>query len=357
MRIALLAHVRQRIRQPFAGGMEAHAWQLATGLSRRGHDVTLFASGDSDPVFTIDPVVDMHYEEVFPWAEHRGSAVLVNHLDAAYAAACERIADGAFDVVHNNSLHRFPLERRWTDRTPTVTSLHVPPYDALHGFVRQSPSSRHRLTVTSSRQLKAWWPNDTPSEVSVLHNGIDVEQWRFGAKGNGTAIWSGRITPNKGTHFAALAARQAGMSLIIYGAIEDPDYWAAKVVPLLSADIRYGGHLDSGQLAKEMAKASICLFTPCWDEPFGLVAAEAMACGLPVAAFDMGAAGEVIGGAGKLAKPGDVDGLARAIQDACLIDRTIARRRAVEMFSQDVWLARCEDLYAQLCSASVAAAA
>ena len=319
MRIAILAHVRQRIRQPFAGGMEAH------------------------------------YEEVFPWAEHRGSAVLVNHLDAAYAAACERIADGAFDVVHNNSLHRFPLERRWTDRTPTVTSLHVPPYDALHGFVRQSPSSRHRLTVTSSRQLKAWWPNDTPSEVSVLHNGIDVEQWRFGAKGNGTAIWSGRITPNKGTHFAALAARQAGMSLIIYGAIEDPDYWAAKVVPLLGADIRYGGHLDSGQLAKEMAKASICLFTPCWDEPF--VAAEAMACGLPVAAFDMGAAGEVIGDAGKLAKPGDVEGLARAIQDACLIDRTIARRRAVEMFSQDVWLARCEDLYAQLCSASVAAAA
>ena len=90
---------------------------------------------------------------------------------------------------------------------------------------------------------------------------------------------------------------------------------------------------------------------------FGLVAAEAMACGLPVAAFDMGAAGEVIGDAGKLAKPGDVEGLARAIQDACLIDRTIARRRAVEMFSQDVWLARCEDLYAQLCSASVAAAA
>jgi glycosyltransferase involved in cell wall biosynthesis len=193
--------------------------------------------------------------------------------------------------------------------------------------------------------------------VSVLHNGIDVEQWRFGARGNGTAIWSGRITPNKGTHFAALAARKAGMPLIIHGAIEDPDYWAARVAPLLSPDIRYGGHLDSRQLAEEMAKASICIFTPCWDEPFGLVVAEAMACGLPVAAFDMGAAGEVMGEAGVLAKPDDVDDLARAIQDACLIDRAIPRRRAIEMFSQNVWLARCEGLYAQVCGAPVSSAA
>lgn len=357
MRIAILAHVRQRIRQPFAGGMEAHAWQLAAGLSRRGHDVTLFASGDSDPAFTIDPVVDVHYEQVFPWAEHRGSAPLINHLDVAYASACERIVDGAFDVVHNNSLHRFPLERRWTNRTPTLTSLHVPPYDALHGFVKQSPSPRHHLTVTSAKQLKAWWPHNPPPEVSILHNGIDVGQWRFGEKGNGTAIWSGRITPNKGTHLAAMAARKAGMPLIIYGAIEDPEYWAAEVVPLLGPDIRYGGHLNMRQLAEEMARASIFVFTPCWDEPFGLVAAEAMACGLPVAAFDMGAASEVIGHAGVLAQPQDVDGLATAMRDACLINRTAARQRAVDMFSQDMWLARCEDLYAQLCGAPVSAAA
>ncbi len=345
MKIAILAHVRQRIAQPFAGGMEAHAWQLAAGIQSRGHDVTLFASGDSDPLFNIDPVVDIHYEQVFPWAEHRGSAPLINHLDAAYAAACDRIAAGGFDVVHNNSLHRFPLEHSRTDLTPTVTSLHVPPYDALHGFVQQSPSVRHHLTVTSRRQLQAWWPDNVPAQVSVLHNGIDVSKWRYRADGNGTAIWCGRITPNKGTHLAAQAALRAGIPLMIYGAIEDPDYWHANVEPLLGSEIRYGGHLDTASLTEELGYASVFLFTPCWDEPFGLVAAEAMACGLPVAAFDMGAAGEVIGNAGALAKAGDVPDLARAIGEAIAINRHIPRQRAVRMFSQDLWLDRCEALY------------
>jgi glycosyltransferase involved in cell wall biosynthesis len=357
MKIAILAHVRQRIRQPFCGGMEAHAWHLADGLQRRGHDVTLFASGDSDPAFRIDPVVDVHYERIFPWAEHRGSAPLIHHLDTAYAAACDRIEAGGFDVVHNNSLHRFPLEHRRTGRTPTVTSLHVPPYDAIHGFVHQSPSPRHRITVTSQRQLEAWWPGGAPETVSVLHNGIDIDRWPYGPTGNGFAIWCGRITPNKGTHLAAQAAMRAGMPLTIFGAIEDPEYWEGSVAPLIGGDIRYGGHLDTVSLAAEMKRASLFVFTPCWDEPFGLVAAEAMACGLPVAAFDMGAAGEVIGNAGVLAQPGDVDGLAAAIRDAVGIPRDIPRRRVVDMFSQDLWLARCEALYEEVCAKAHRAAA
>ena len=129
MRIALLAHVRQPIAQPFMGGMESHSWYLADGLAARGHDVVLFAAGDSDPRFAIDPVLPEHYERTFPWAEHRGSAPLIAHVDAGYAAACDRIAAGGFDVVHNNSLHRFPIAPARTARVPTVTSLHVPPYD------------------------------------------------------------------------------------------------------------------------------------------------------------------------------------------------------------------------------------
>ncbi|RZM06489.1 MAG: glycosyltransferase family 4 protein, partial [Sphingomonas sp.] len=105
MRIAVLAHVRHPIAEPFMGGMEAHSWHLADGLAARGHDVVLFASGDSDRRFTIDPVLDQHYEATFPWAEHRGSPPLIAHVDAGYAAACDRIARGNFDVVHNNSLH------------------------------------------------------------------------------------------------------------------------------------------------------------------------------------------------------------------------------------------------------------
>ncbi len=348
MRIALLAHVRQPIRQPFLGGMEAHSWYLAEGLAARGHEVVLFASGDSDPRFTIDPVLPEHYEAVFPWAEHRGKPELIAHVDAGYAEACDRIARGGFDVVHNNSLHRFPLEPRRTAVTPTVTSLHVPPYDALHHFVRVSPAPSHRLTVTSASQLRAWWPEGAPPEASVLHNAIDPAAWPFVPVGNGEAVWCGRITPNKGAHLAIDAARIAGVPLTLFGAVEDPDYWAAEVEPRLGGAIRYGGHLGGAALAAELGRASVFLFTPCWDEPFGLVAIEAMACGLPVAAFDAGAAREVVGEAGCIAPAGDSMALGEAILAAVAIPRNMARRRVETHFARDLWLDRCEALYASV---------
>ncbi|MGE7204663.1 glycosyltransferase [Sphingomonas sp. NPDC019816] len=346
MRIALLAHVRQPIRQPFLGGMEAHGWYLAEGLIARGHEVVLFASGDSDPRFTLDPVLPVHYEAAFPWAEHRGKPELIAHVDAGYAAACDRIAGGGFDVVHNNSLHRFPLEQRRTAVTPTVTSLHVPPYDALHHFVAVSPSPSHHLTVTSQSQLRAWWPEGAPPEASILHNAIDPAAWPFVPKGNGEGVWCGRITPNKGPHLAIDAARRAGIALTLFGAIEDRDYWTAEVEPRLGGGIRYGGHLDGTALAAELGRASVFLFTPCWDEPFGLVAIEAMACGLPIAAFDQGAAREVVGDAGQVAPANDVAGLADAIDHCLTIDRAVPRRRVEEHFARDLWLDRCEALYA-----------
>ena len=351
MRIALLAHVRQRIAQPFMGGMESHSWYLADGLAARGHQVVLFAAGDSDPRFTIDPVVAEHYERTFPWAEHRGSAPLIAHLDTGYRAACERIAAGGFDVVHNNSLHRFAIEPAQTARVPTVTSLHVPPYDALHWFVKASATPTHRLTVTSQTQLQAWFPDGAPPEASVLHNGIDPAAWPFQAAGQG-AIWCGRITPNKGTHLAMQAALRADVPLLLFGSIEDPEYWTAEVAPLLGPSIRYGGHLEGAALAAEMGRAAVFLFTPCWDEPFGLVAIEAMACGLPVAAFDRGAAREVVGDAGRFAPADDVDALAVAIRAAIDIPRDVPRARVERWFTRDIWLDRCEALYAEVARAA-----
>ncbi|MEH3106402.1 MAG: glycosyltransferase [Sphingomonas fennica] len=356
MRIAILAHVRQPIAEPFMGGMEAHCWHLADGLMRRGHDVTLFAAGDSDPRFAIDPVLPEHYERTFPWAEHRGTPALIAHLDAGYAAACDRIAAGGFDVVHNNSLHRFPLARTQTARVPTVSSLHVPPFDALHWFVKDSAAPGHRLTATAATQLAAWWPDGAPRQASILHNGIDPAAWPFGAAGDGSAAWSGRITPNKGPHLAAAAATLAGVPLTLYGQIEDPDYWDAAVRPLLSDTIRYAGHLPAAALSAELARASLFLFTPCWDEPFGLAAIEAMACGLPVAAFDRGAAREVIGEAGAFAAPDDVRGLAAAIDAAHAIPRAVPRERVLRHFTTDIWLDECERLYRAVVAEAATAA-
>lgn len=348
MRIALLAHLRHPVAPPFAGGMEAHSWALAEGLMARGHEVVLFAAGDSDPRFTIDPVIPVHHERSFPGLEHRGDAGLVAHVDAGYAAACDRIAAGGFDAVHNNALSRLPLERRRIAAVPTVTSLHVPPYDALRWFVQESLAPSHRITVTSQAQRTAWWPEALPAGVSVLHNGVDPAAWPYRDRGDGSAVWSGRIAPIKGTHLAVAAARRAGIPLSLFGPIEDRNYWDAQVAPQLGGPIRYGGHLSGDALADEIGRASVFLFTPCWDEPFGLVAIEAMACGVPVAGLAMGAAAEIVGEAGHLVPPDDVPALARAIGDALAIPRTIPHARVLRLFTRDIWLARCEALYEQV---------
>ncbi|GJE43027.1 glycosyltransferase [Methylobacterium soli] len=345
MRIALLAHLRHPVARPFAGGMEAYCWALADGLMARGHDVVLFAAGDSDPRFSIDPVIPLHHERSFPGLEHRGDAGLVAHVDAGYAAACDRIAAGGFDVLHNNALSRLPLEHRRLAEMPTVTSLHVPPYDALRWFVTDSLVPGHQITVTSQSQRQIWWPEGAPSGVSVLHNGVDPAAWSFRDRGDGSAVWSGRITPIKGTHLAVAAAQRTGIPLTLFGPIEERDYWEARIAPQLGGSIRYGGHLSGEALAGEIGRASVFLFTPCWDEPFGFVAIEAMACGVPVAGLAMGAAAEIVGEAGHLVPPDDAPALVRAIGDALAIPRTIPHARVLRLFTRDLWLARCEALY------------
>ena len=344
MRIALLAHPRHPIRPPFMGGMEAHAWHLAHGLRARGHDVVLFASGDSDPGLPLHIVRPVHYEADWPGADWHGSAALNAHADAIWAAALPAIRGGGFDVVHNNTLHRYPPRFARATRQPTVTSLHVPPFPALQRAIHDSAAPWHLVTVTSRTQRGAWWTKPPPT-ARVLPNGIDLGRWPFVAEGDGTAVWAGRIHPNKGTAQAAEAARKAGVPLRIFGTVEDRHYFEDEVRPALGGGIRYEGHLAGPELSAALGRASVLLFTPLWDEPFGLAAIEAMACGLPVAAFDSGAAREVIGPCGRFAALGDVDGLADALRAAMALPRKAARARVEAHFTLDRMICACEGLY------------
>jgi glycosyltransferase involved in cell wall biosynthesis len=352
MRIAVVGHVRHPIAEPFMGGMEAHSHRLCSALLSRGHKVTLFASGDSDPRFKINSILDEHYNRVFPWEHCHNDPALYEYLDQAFAKACPRIFSSDYDVVHNNSLHRFVLQYARATRIPTVTSLHVPPYPGIHSFVRQTISSTHVMTVTSAQQQSLWWPESAPRECRIVHNGIDLDTWYYSPRGEGHAIWCGRITPNKGPHFAIQAARRAHVPLRLFGHLEDTDYYNATIVPLLGDDAHYGGNLSTEALAIEMRAASAMLFTPCWDEPFGLVAAEAMACGVPVAAFDRGAAREVLGDTGIYASPGNVGSLADALRVALGSDRKAGHRRAEELFGVSAMCAKYELLYKQAISAN-----
>ncbi|MBF9034305.1 glycosyltransferase [Rhodobacterales bacterium HKCCE2091] len=345
LRIAIVSHIRHPIAEPFMGGMEAHSWHLARGLRARSHDVTLFASGDSDAGVPIRPICPEHYDRAYPWHDFHGTDALNDFLDTSFAGVLDDLQDGGFDVVHNNSLHRYPPRLARRDRVPMLTSLHVPPFDALLRAVHEAAAPWSRFTVCSARQGQAWWPAGAPPEAHVVANGIDLADWPYSGQGDGSAVWAGRITPNKGTHLAAEAARIAGVPLTIFGTVEHRDYFETEVRPRLGAGIRYAGHLPAPDLARAFGAASVALFTPHWDEPFGLAAIEAMACGLPVAATDMGAVREVIGDCGVFAPAGDAPRLASALLAAREIPRLRPRTRVERRFGLSGMLDRYETLY------------
>lgn len=319
------------------GGMEAHSWHLTAALVAAGHDVTLFASGDSAATLpkgaTLFPILPDHYDRRFPWHDFHGTQVLNAHVDAGFARAARALRDGGFDVIHNNALHRYPPRLARVHRLPMVTSLHIPPFDALRRAVHESAAPWSRFTVTSHRQLRIWWPDGPPAEACVVHNGIDPAMWPFVPGGDGSAVWAGRITPNKGTHLAVQAATLAGVPLTLYGTIEDQGYYDTAVAPLLSSTVRYGGHVQGRDLALAYGRASALLFTPCWEEPFGLAAIEAMATGLPVAAVSNGAAQEIIGSGGTYAPQDRPQDLATALQRALMIDPAVPRQRVMERYT------------------------
>jgi glycosyltransferase involved in cell wall biosynthesis len=183
----------------------------------------------------------------------------------------------------------------------------------------------------------------------VIPNGISLETWRYRRRPRrGGAVWSGRIVPEKGLHLAVEAARGAGMPLTIAGPVQDREYFE-RCLEGAGSEIEYVGHLESAALATLVGDAEVALVTPCWEEPFGLVAIEALACGTPVAAFARGALPEILDRrTGALARPGDAGDLARAIAVARALPRSACRRRAERRFSLEAMTDRYLAAYRSL---------
>jgi glycosyltransferase involved in cell wall biosynthesis len=256
-----------------------------------------------------------------------------------------------FDVLHNNSLHYLPVAMARSLPMPVLTTLHTPPLWWLESAVRIDRGTSSFAAV--SRHTAASWAPIT--ESTVVLNGVDVDQWPAGP-GGPTAVWSGRIVEEKAPHHALLAARRAGVPIVLAGPVLDRDYFSHSVEPLLGPDATYTGHLPQSELAALVGRSGVAVVTPAWDEPYGLVAAEALSCGTPVAAYARGGLPEVLSAdTGRLAGSGDVDGLARAIGEALTLDRADCRAHAVAELSLGRMVDRYEDLYLQLVDRRLAA--
>ena len=166
---------------------------------------------------------------------------------------------------------------------------------------------------------------------------------------SGTAVWFGRIVPEKGTHLAIQAAHRARLRLHLAGPVCDQRYFDEEVQPLLASGDTYHGHLRHRELIDLIGMGSVFLCTPRWEEPYGLVVAEALACGTPVAAFRRGALPEILDiNTGRFARADDVDSLAEAALEATTLKRMDCRQRAEQVASMERMVDEYVDLYTEL---------
>lgn len=355
LRIALLGSSNFPIAEPFAGGMEAHIWLLAHALGRRGHEVTLFAA-EGTSVDVAAGVIDVARLELsdISKADITTPALAVSEHHAYLSVMMDLAGKlaGSYDVVHNHSLHYLPIAMSRAVPIPMLTTLHTPPFAWLESAIAISESDTRDFVAVSEHAARAWAP--VLGDVDVVFNGVALDRWPVGPGGS-NAVWSGRIVPEKGTHLAIDAARAAGVSLVLAGPVSDAGYFEAEVAPRLGHDVTYAGHLHQRELADLVGRSAVALVTPVWEEPYGLVVAEALACGTPVAAFDRGGVPEIVdASSGRLAEPGSVESLAVAIGEAAALSRHAARSRAEDVCSDTRMVDRYLELYEKMLAGAAA---
>ena len=352
LRIAVIGPSAHAIVEPYAGGLESFVGTLVDGLRSRGHQVLLFAGAGSPGIQpevlrggTWRPDDLARADSSMPAAgfmtEHHDHLRVMNALRTTYA--------DEVDVVHNNSLHYLPVSLAETLPAPVVTTLHTPPTPWLTSAIAAGGGSA-AFTCVSEFTAAQWAPH--LPKVQVVPNGVGHRRWRLGS-GRGGLLWFGRIVPEKAPHLALRAAALAGRHLDVVGPIADPAYFAAEVEPLLGEHGTYRGHLGGVELSRAVGDASVVLVTPAWDEPFGLVCAEAAMTGTPVVAFDRGGIREVLspGGTtamGSVVPADDVAAMAAALDRVRLLDRREVRRTALEHFSFEGVVDAYERLYARV---------
>ena len=338
MRIAIIATPWAPIPPPLYGGIEQAVDAEAKGMAAAGHDVLLFTTGDS-----TCPVPRQWLLEESEGERMGFTVPELRHVMAAY----EAVED--YDIVHDHTVLGPIYADRYPD-LPVATTIHGPFNTELIDVYRRLAQRVSLIAISNAQRAPA---PDIPV-ARVIHHGVDAANFPLGDGGGDYVLFLGRMSPDKGAHRAIRAAQKAGVTLLLAGKAREPwerTYFDAEVAPHLGEQIQYVGEVPHEEKLRLLGGAKATLFPIRWNEPFGLVMIESLACGTPVLAFSEGAAVEVVddGHTGYLCE-GETQ-MAEAIHTVDSLDRAECRAAVEGYFSQDRMIAEHIELFEDLLAA------
>ena len=342
MRIAQIAPIVERIPPKKYGGTERILYHLTEELVKRGHEVTLFASGDTKTSGRLVSVVPKPLREMQGEQDIYGFNVhsLMN-TGLAYAMQDQ------FDIIHDHNPH-VGLPTANISRTPVVVTWHGPYDERMHKYFNLLRKP-HLVSISRSQARLA----GGLEFAGTVYNGLAMEHYPFGEQARDYLLFVGRIDKEKGVHHAMDVAIRLGKKLIIAAKLDDQvpvikEYFDAEIAPRLKKYprlLRWIGEVDE-QERNDLMKDALCLLhAVTWPEPFGLTMIEAMACGCPVVAFNLGSIPEVVqnGLTGFVVE--NVDGMIEAVKRIKTISRSTCRAYALGTFSATRMADGYEEVY------------
>lgn len=349
VRIAQVAPLYESVPPRLYGGTERVVHYLTEELVRRGHDVTLFASGDST---TRARLVAPRITSLRLDGADSVEATVAHALE--FELLAQRAERGAFDVVHIHCDQSvWPILRRLP--IPHVTTLHGrldlpslrPLFQAFNDFPLVSISDAHRAPAPEAN-----WE-------ATVHHGLPEALLECGSGGGGYLAFLGRMSPEKRPDLAIEIAERVGIPVKMAAKVDgaDREYFAEVVEPRLRASryAEYIGELDDAGKNEFLGGAKALLFPIDWPEPFGLAMIEALACGTPVIAFDRGSVPEVIRHGVNGFIVSSVEEAARAVECLHMIDRANCRADFEQRFSATRMARDYLDVYARVAKKQVPA--
>jgi glycosyltransferase involved in cell wall biosynthesis len=339
LNIAMLAPPWIRIPPPKYGGIEHVVALLCDGLVRLGHRVTLFAAPGSRSSAKVYEVLPQSHPE-----EMGQSLYEADHVSRVLDVLDEMAEQGdPFDVLHD---HCGFTTVALADRIPSpiVHTLHGPFTRDTGAFYREHSDDAWLVAISEAQRDSA------PPGVriaGVVPNPIEVADWPFQPDKQDYALWMGRFDDYKGAHRAIVAARKADIPLVLAGPVQPGQeaYFEEQIEPHLDGDqVRYVDEVGGSEKDELFANARTLLMPITWNEPFGMVMVEALACGTPVIAFPQGAAREIVFHELNGYLVSDEESMAAAIGDLDKIDPAACRESVATRFSPEI----VADGYAQI---------